>query len=773
MKKNNILLVILGLFFYTSTSFAQGKFSGQVVDSQTNEPISGVLVKLNHSNIGTRTDFSGKFIIPFSQKVDSLIFSFIGYENYKIPITPSYTIIKLKPSAIALNQVVVSGNRDKKDREEIPMAISILSSTMINDTKAISTDQLLNKSPGVYMVDLGNEQHAMAIRQPLSYKSLFLYLEDGIPIRTSGVFNHNALLEMNMASFRKIEIIRGPASSLYGSEAIGGAVNFLTLNPTAFLTAKASLQTNNLGFKRADFRFSNTYKKWGIVLSTNYAFRKNGYRAHSNYEKLALTAKVNYKINTHAFWSTSLTYVDYRSDMTGSLDSANYFGSEYSSIQKFTNRRVTTTRLKTALNYFWKDHSKSSFTLLFRDNSIKQNPSYRIKDDYSPWGNPNGNKNLAHSEQNDNAFNSYGAILQHKKNIPFFDIEITGGLSFEYSPSTYYANYISVYKSNSGVYESFKSTDSVLTEYSTGLLNGASYLQFEMEPIKNLKLSAALRYDYFLYNYDNNLDSNAFSGVPDETNIFNAITPKIGLVYRFKKNKGIYANYGQGFAPPQVGELYRGVSVPTLVPAVFVNYELGTWLSFLNQKASLDMALFRLDGINEIISVKQLSGENINENAGQTRHQGVEYGLNYQPIKTLFFRISGTNASHKFIEYQEKGNDYAGYNMARAPKWIANSEITYKPKFINGLRLGVEWQHMGKYFMDAKNTSEYKGFDVFHMQVGYQIKGFEVWCNIRNITNRKYATNASKSVWGKNYTPGDPRNFNIGVSYQFEGKGKQ
>ena len=56
------------------------------------------------------------------------------------------------------------------------------------------------------MINLGNEQHAMGIRQPMGTRSLFLYLEDGIPVRTSGVFNHNALMEINMAAVKSIEI---------------------------------------------------------------------------------------------------------------------------------------------------------------------------------------------------------------------------------------------------------------------------------------------------------------------------------------------------------------------------------------------------------------------------------------------------------------------------------------------------------------------------------------------------------------------------------------
>jgi outer membrane receptor protein involved in Fe transport len=108
---------------------------------------------------------------------------------------------------------------------------------VLGETKATSLEQVLNKVSVVYMVDLGNEQHFMAIRQPISTRSVFLYLEDGSPIRTTGDFNHNALIEINLAALKTVEVIRRPASSLYGSEAIGGAVNFITQAPAAVPTA--------------------------------------------------------------------------------------------------------------------------------------------------------------------------------------------------------------------------------------------------------------------------------------------------------------------------------------------------------------------------------------------------------------------------------------------------------------------------------------------------------------------------------------------------------
>lgn len=768
MKNFISALTVLALIIASHTiASAQQTVLGTIVDSQTKEPIPGVNVVIKGSTTGTITDVMGRFQLQLT-KTEPLLISYLGYASREVSSTSDLTAIALHQSSIELNQVVVSASREVQMRSETPVAISRLSARQIDEAHATSTDQLLNKTPGVYMVDLGNEQHSMAIRQPLSYKSLFLYLEDGVPVRTTGVFNHNALIEMNMGAFKNIEVIRGPASSLYGSEAIGGAVNFITLNPTADLLVKASMQANNLGYKRADLIFSDTYGKVGALASVNYTDRKDGYRAHSDYEKLAMTLKATVQLNEKAYWSNSLTYVNYRSDMTGSLDSASFYGQEYSSFQTFTDRAVNALRFKSALDYYWDRGAKSSATFFYRNNSVKQNPSYRIKDDYSAWGNPGGDSNLAHSEENDNAFNSYGLVLQHKELLNFLNASVTMGASVDYSPSSYEAGYISIYKNDEGIYESFMPSDSVLTDYETDLLNYAAYAQFDVNPTDKLRLTAALRFDRLTYVYDNHLPPNAYSGAPDETNHFNAFTPKLGLTYDLGAGSGFYANYSQGFVPPQVSELYRGVQVPTLEPAVFSNYEIGGWFALLKKKASLDLAVYQLNGKDEIINVQQPDGDYANENAGETVHRGVEYGLNYQPIPSLHIRLSGTNAQHTFKDYVETGVDFSDNEMATAPSWIANGEITYRPQFIKGFRIGVEWQHVDEYYMDAANTSTYEGFDVFHLRAGYEIQGFEAWLNIMNVTGELYATNATKSTWGTSYQPGDPRTFNVGLAYKFQ-----
>lgn len=741
--------------------------SGIIVDEHTQEPLVGVNLWIEATKKGAITDLSGRYTLEAATS-DLVEISFVGYQTQSLNAAKLPEVLNLSPSIAELSKVVVSASRNQQERGEAPTSITTITTTTIDDARATSLDQVLNKTPGVFMVDLGNEQHSMAIRQPLSFKSLFLYLEDGLPIRPTGVFNHNALLEINQASMRTIEVIRGPSSSLYGSEAIGGAINFITLRPTAVPTASIRLQANNLGYKRADLRAAATFGKLGFALSGYYANRTNGFREHSDFNKLALSLKLTYKLSEKDFLSADATGVDYYSDMTGSLDSARFYSREYSSLHTFTNRRVWSFRSKVQYKRYWSEKAKTTATIFFRDNSIKQVPSYRVRDDWSPWGNPNGNRNLAHGESNDNSYQSFGALVQHRQAFDFWSTVLTAGASIDISPNTYRANYISITKDESGIYTDYTNeTDSILTDYKVDLVNPAAYAQLEMSPFKGFKIVAAVRYDAFIYNYDNFLPATAFSGAPDNVDQFWALTPKIGLTYNFKKAAGIYANFSQGFVPPQIGELYRGVKVPTLQPATYNNYELGAWWSLFKNKINADLSLYWMDGFNEIISVQQDNGERQNENAGQTRHMGVEYGVWYTPIKDISFRISGSNASHLFIDYVENGQEFSGNQMPQAPTWIFNTELVYKPRFLKGFRIGVEMMHMNAYYMDAANTKQFDGFLIFNARVGYQIKGFDIWCNVLNFTNQLYSPNARLSRWGESITVGNPISVNVGIGYNF------
>lgn len=729
------------------------------MDAATKEALVGVNVIVPGTTTGTITDISGSFRI--NGQPDSLTFSMIGYKPKTIKTSSSMTVL-LEVTGTSLNEVIVSASRDEQARTEAPVAISTLSRQLINETKPTSLEQVLNKVSGVYMVDLGNEQHTMAIRQPIGYKSLFLYMEDGIPIRTTGDFNHNALIEINMAALKSIEIIRGPASSLYGSEAIGGAVNFLTPTPSLLPTARIQLEASNQGYKRADFTISGTHKKLGLFLGGYYGSQRNGYREHSDFDKLALTFKADYRFSDLTRLITTATYIDYKTDQTGGLDSLHFYSKDYRSFYTFTYRSVDALRARTTLSHIWNETNSTNVSLFFRQNAIGQNPFYAIKSTVNPL--------KAIGEINEDSFMSYGSIIQHKKSFNFLKANLIGGISADLSPAAYRANFISIDKNTDGFYIWYTETDSLLTDYNVDLLNTAGYVQLDLVPVKKMKAIAAVRYDRLDYEFDNHLPSSAFTGAPDAQDHFEHFTPKVGVTHDLGKDRGVYANYSVGFAPPNITELYRGVKVPVLKPATYSNYETGGWFPFGKEKGYVDISLYQLDGINEIVSVRLPDGSYENQNAGRTQHRGIEYTVIYSPVKDVNLRVSGTNADHRFIDYIEKGIDYSGNVMNTAPRFIINSEITYKPRFLKGSRIATEWQHVGPYYMDAANTEEYDGYDLFNLRAGYRYKAFEGWMNVINLTDEVYATVVEKTAFGKSYRPGNLRTISFGLAYYFTGK---
>jgi hypothetical protein len=422
------------------------------------------------------------------------------------------------------------------------------------------------------------------------------------------------------------------------------------------------------------------------------------------------------------------------------------------------------------LNHRWNNNASTNFSLLYRDNAVGQNPDYSIASTNDP---------LRYRGQiNNNAFSTYALFLTHTQNIEQIKSKIIAGASADYSPQNYYAKFIAVNRDTvSGKYTGYEAplVDSFLSRYKTGIVNLATYVDYEFNPVKNLKLVAALRYDAFQYYFINNAPDSKSVSAASTVNNFGRLTPKLGLTYNYH-NIGLYANYSQGYVPPQLTELYSSVKeAPYLLPQTFFNYEVGGWASLLKNTVYLDWSVYRLNGTNEIISVKQSDNSYTNENAGSTKHVGVEYGITYKPVTDLSIRFSGTNAKHSFVKNVVRGIDYNGKEMSSAPRFTANAEITYKPSFLSGFRIAAEWQHQGKYFIDDLDLFSYNGFDVLNVRAGYRFKAFEVWMNVLNATNLYYSAYATKNATTNgtdaySYTLGDPREVTIGLAYRFERK---
>lgn len=682
-----------------------------------------------------------------------------------------------------LGNVFVTANRTATLRKETPVAISKLTAKIIDETKASSVYEIINKTPGVLMVNLGNEQHMMAIRQPMTTNAYYLYLEDGLPIRPMGIFNHNALLEINQFNLQSIEVVKGPVSSLYGPEAVGGTINLISLKPSINPEFKFGIQADQWGYKRIQAAGGATIGKIGFHIAGISSLQENGWMTFSDYNKDNLNIRIDYNINSKTRLISNTMWGKYYSDMSGGVNEQDFYNRDYKSTSDFTYRKSDALRTRLTLEHDWNDNASSTATLYYRDNKLGQNPSYGIR-----WSATN-NPTTATGEINSNNFKSYGIIGQHSQKFDFLNTKLVAGALYDYSPVTYWA-YRTDLKANLNPgrltvnnYEVIAERPDVkIADYTADIYNSAAYAQLSLNPLEKVILSLGGRYDNMKVDYANALDQSTGNKTYDR------FTFKVGANYNPFTNAGFYGNYSQGFSPPNITSIFRAkprtggtTGVPAefyynLKPATFENYEIGGWVSLLENKLNFDYALYYMEGKNELLNVRLENNDTDYRSAGETRHKGIEFGISYKPSRQINFRLGGTYAQHTFIDFKvsDKPTDALqnldGKEMPNAPRWSGNSELYYYPNWLPNFRTAVEWQHVGSYYQDQINTVKYSGYDIFNFRAGYQWKSIEIYGNIINLTDKLYAYNVSRANLSTSqpaYLAAAPRTFLLGIQYNF------
>ncbi len=229
MNTKNILFLII--IFYSTISSAQTfSISGLVTDS-LNNPLPRANVIIIGSDIGTSTNLDGEYIIENLSPGDyNLQFSVIGYESQKIKIKlidRSISVdIVLNEKPVESEQVVVTAGKYEQKISELPVSAEVVGSETFSKKNFSDLEDALRYVPGINMTD-----DQISIRGSSGYSrgagSRVLLAIDGLPFYT-GDTGETIWEVVPMTILDRVEIIKGAASSLYGSTAIGGVVNLIT-----------------------------------------------------------------------------------------------------------------------------------------------------------------------------------------------------------------------------------------------------------------------------------------------------------------------------------------------------------------------------------------------------------------------------------------------------------------------------------------------------------------------------------------------------------------
>ena len=671
--------------------------------------------------------------------------------------------------------VVVSGSRTETKLSETPVSIGSVNRSQWDQDKVKSVGEMINRIPGVFWNDLGNEQHSMAIRQPISTNAVYQYLEDGIPIRPLGVFNHNSLNETNMNGSSAVEVVKGAASSLYGSNAVGGAVNFLTQKPSRTPTGYFGFRQDHTdGFYRFDTGASNTWGNLGLRFSHYTSERDHtNWQQYSGGKKDSFTLRSDYELSATSWLRASLVHTNLDTDTAGSLFENDYRNNPGKSINTFTWRKDKTTRANVAWEGETTRKGVTTVTFFARNNDHGQLPAYTISGCSGA---------TCRGTINNNHVESLGMDVKHVQGLDWASARLVTGVYIDRSQNDYVSDNLKVTRDAvSGVYKSYSlnnaASPSGVRDYGAGIANDALFAQLEFTPAKDFRVVAGGRYDTITYDFVNHLVPSANYGAPNETRSFSRVSPKLGATYALSNAQSVYANLSQGFTPPEVSQLYGKTAIPDLKPSVYNNQEIG-WRALLANNIRLDSALYQLEGQDTIVSYTSEVGDSFNKNAGKTRSRGIELSLSQQ-LAQWDWRLGATWAKHEFVNYLVSAKagaieDYSGKFMPQAPAHTINAQVGWNFTPDSRIALGVVKQ--GRYWMNNLNTVRYEGHTLLNLTASHKLQGgLEVWGQVRNLTDERYADSASSSFKGgafnpntqNTYSPGAPRSVMVGVTQSF------
>ena len=253
MKLNIILFVL----FSIQTGFTQEHTVNGTVYSER-EPLDGASLRIKGTNLGTITNEKGYFSIEFSKKKNNqLIISYTGHKSKQIEIDPKDSdigkiVLELYES---LDEIVISGTLKPVSKLNSPVAVEVYSQSFFKANPSPSIFESLESINGIRPQLNCNVCNTGDIHINGQEGSYTMVLIDGLPI-VSGLSTVYGLSGIPQSLIERVEIVKGPASTLYGSEAIGGVINLITklpensskLSVDSFLSDWGELNTD-IGYK--------------------------------------------------------------------------------------------------------------------------------------------------------------------------------------------------------------------------------------------------------------------------------------------------------------------------------------------------------------------------------------------------------------------------------------------------------------------------------------------------------------------------------------------
>ncbi|SMC42858.1 TonB-dependent receptor [Cellulophaga tyrosinoxydans] len=693
--------VVLLFFLFISLSIGAQEIT--VLDADSNEPIMNVAVFNTDKSTTAISDFDGKCDLSLFDKNERITFKHLGYEIYK---TTTGQILKrnrkvyLIANSQQLDEVVMSISKWEQQKKDIPQKIISIDAKSIAFTNPQTSADLLQNSGKVFVQKSQLGGGSPMIRG-FSTNRLLLSV-DGVRMNNA-IFrggNIQNIISIDPYTIKNTEVVFGPGSVIYGSDAIGGVINFFTKKAEFSTTDSLAVMGNanyrystansentghfdiNLGLKKWAFLTSVTYNDFGDLKMGKHGpdsyLRKNYVQTINGEDVLVPNANDRLQVPTGYNQINVLQKIAFKPNTDWNLNWSNYYSetSDYSRYDRLIRPNGSGDGLRSAEWYYGPQKWFMSNLQFSKNGKGRFYDGLKITTAYQHFEESRVDRGF----QNVTRYTTLEKVDALSSNIDFENKRI-GDLQLYYGTEYVYNKVHSFGHQKNIETNEIAETASRYPDGSTWQTL-AGYLNTEYKAKPNLSLLSGIRYSHVWVNAE--FDTNFYQFPFDNADLSTgALTGSIGLSWFPKANLQITANTSTGFRAPNiddVGKIFDSepgsvvVPNPDLEPEYAYNVELGvqknikdkvmlkgtTFYTYLVD--ALVRRDFEFNGMTEIEYNGELSNVQAIQNAAKAYVYGFEFGID-ATINENISLVSNLTLTQG-IEEEEDGTDSPGRHVA-------------------------------------------------------------------------------------------------------------
>jgi iron complex outermembrane receptor protein len=734
------------LLFPSTWLFSQP--AGLVIDQQTRLPLENAEVLLPDSTT-VHTSPVGIFYLPEGLSEGNLKVSHIGYVTQRHTLSSHEEIlIELSPDTRKIGEVQVSASQFAGELKSQPGNISLLVGEDHRFNSQENLAEWLNQVPGVFMHHGTYSTNRLTIRgmgsrDPYGSNRVKAYLND-IPI--TGGDGVTVLEDLSLTGLSRIEILKGPASALYGA-GLGGTLRLFTPYPgekgfgihTLHQVGSFGLQKHALS---AHYKKSKSAFALDLGRQQSDGFRENS-RYHNNH--MLLTGDV---FTRYLQVGILVSMIDLKARIPSSLDRETFMNDPSAAAENW----------KAVQGY-----EKYRKYLAGISLGYDLGRSLRMRTVF--FG---GHKNLYESRP----FN----ILQNVT----ANLGLRSRLAFE---SGGIKAVLGVELLNENIdWSTFETLQGEQGDLLDAIRENRFYVNlfnlYHWQVSDRLKIEAGMNLAFIRFRL---VESNQ-SGYPEGSYSYPAVfSPRLGINFRLSRDLSIFSSAGHGFSTPSFEEtlLPEGIRNDQLKPEKGWGLELGMRGDTWQKRFHFDVTGYVLL-VRDLLVTKRVTEEIFTGiNAGRSLHAGLESFLHLNLIEG---RTEGTGwqlshsfqySRNRFVNFVDDETDYSGNELPGIPDY--KSEIMLHWLTAIRIETNLAWQLVGRQFLADDNAETCRAYQTFGWNISYSRDlssnfGFSITLGVNNILNQHYASMLlinAPSFGGsppRYYYPGMPRNFYLTLS---------